>query len=303
MEFNTFAYLCRMGFKNMRRNRVYLAASVITMSICIFLFGIFFLAMANVENMLKTAENEMAVLVFFDEDISQKQIEEIGNQIRQRQEVIKTTYVSADEAWESFQNKVIDGQNQEAEVEETEQNPLAHSDNYQVYIRGIEHQKAFVDYIKTVDGVRKATHSEAAVEVLTIINKVISAATMLCMVILVLISVFLINNTLAVGMEARKEKIKVMLLMGAKNSFVKVPYIVEGLVIGILGSGIPLFFLLLTYRWGIERITGKLDILKKGVQFLPAGAVFPQLAIIAVLLGISVGFFGSLITIRRHLKL
>lgn len=301
MEFNTLVYLCKMGFKNMSRNRVYLGASVMTMSICIFLFGICFLAMSNGERMLKSVEDGMAVLVFFDEDITQKQIEEIGTKIRQRPEVTQTKYISGAQAWDTFQSKVFEEPLSLSEAE-GQQNPLANSDNYQVQIRGIQYQKDFVSYVKTLEGVRKVTHSEAAAEVLTRLNKVIRAISMLSMGILALISILLINNTLAVSMEARKEKIKLMLLMGAQNAFVKVPYIMEGLVIGILGAGIPLLILLPTYWWGADQITAQLQLVQRGIQLLPVGAVFPQLSILAVLLSVGAGFISSLLTIHHHLK-
>lgn len=301
MEFSTLSYLIKMGLKNIRRNKVYMIGSVVTMSICIFLFGIFFISLSNVESILKTAEDEMSILVFFQEGIEKNKIEEIGQQIRQQENVIETNYVSADAAWEEFQNKIFEDDETVAD-DYKDTNPLAQSDHYKVRISGIENQTGFVTYIKGLEGVRKVTHSETTVRLLSTANRVLAMLTAGCMLLLVLISLFLVNNTLAVGMESRKDKIKVMQLMGAKPSFIKVPFIVEGLFIGIFGTGIPLFVLFIVYEWVMENVNLTLGIFQKGIPFLSASSIFPVLTVIAGILGIGTGLFGSLFTIKRHLK-
>lgn len=301
MEFSTLSYLIKMGLKNIRRNKVYMIGSVVTMSICIFLFGIFFISLSNVESILKTAEDEMSILVFFQEGIEKNKIEEIGKQIRQQENVIETNYVSADAAWEEFQNKIFEDDETVAD-DYKDTNPLAQSDHYMVRISGIENQTGFVTYVKGLEGVRKVTHSETTVRLLSTANRVLAMLTAGCMLLLVLISLFLVNNTLAVGMESRKDKIKVMQLMGAKPSFIKVPFIVEGLFIGIFGTGIPLFVLFIVYEWVMENVNLTLGIFQKGIPFLSASSIFPVLTVIAGILGIGTGLFGSLFTIKRHLK-
>ncbi|WP_394925070.1 cell division protein FtsX [uncultured Robinsoniella sp.] len=301
MEFSTLSYLIKMGLKNIRRNKVYMIGSVVTMSICIFLFGIFFISMSNVESILKTAEDEMSILVFFQEGIEKNKIEEIGKQIRQQANVIETNYVSADAAWEEFQKKIFEDDETVAD-DYKDTNPLAQSDHYMVRISGIENQTGFVTYVKGLEGVRKVTHSETTVRLLSTANRVLAMLTAGCMLLLVLISLFLVNNTLAVGMESRKDKIKVMQLMGAKPSFIKVPFIVEGLFIGIFGTGIPLFVLFIVYEWVMENVNLTLGIFQKGIPFLSASSIFPVLTVIAGILGIGTGLFGSLFTIKRHLK-
>lgn len=301
MEFSTLSYLIKMGLKNIRRNKVYMIGSVVTMSICIFLFGIFFISLSNVESILKTAEDEMSILVFFQEGIEKNKIEEIGQQIRQQANVIETNYVSADAAWEEFQKKIFEDDETVAD-DYKDTNPLAESDHYMVRISGIENQTGFVTYVKGLEGVRKVTHSETTVRLLSTANRVLTMLTAGCMLLLVLISLFLVNNTLAVGMESRKDKIKVMQLMGAKPSFIKVPFIVEGLFIGIFGTGIPLFVLFIVYEWVMENVNLTLGIFQKGIPFLSASSIFPVLTVIAGILGIGTGLFGSLFTIKRHLK-
>ena len=145
MGIRTLLYLFRLGLKNLWHHRVYTAASVITMSACIFLFGLFYLAAANVDSMVKKTEQEVYVAVFFDEGILPERVEEIGNLIQSRPEVLRTVYVSADEAWSGFKEKYYENAEALDGIFETD-NPLASSGNYQVYIDRIGSQEGFVEY-------------------------------------------------------------------------------------------------------------------------------------------------------------
>ena len=149
MGIRTLLYLFRLGLKNLWHHRVYTAASVITMSACIFLFGLFYLAAANVDSMVKKTEQEVYVAVFFDEGILSERVEEIGNLIQSRPEVLRTVYVSADEAWSGFKEKYYENAEALDGIFETD-NPLASSGNYQVYIDRIGSQEGFVEYVQRV---------------------------------------------------------------------------------------------------------------------------------------------------------
>ena len=154
MGIRTLLYLFRLGLKNLWHHRVYTAASVITMSACIFLFGLFYLAAANVDSMVKKTEQEVYVAVFFDEGILPERVEEIGNLIQSRPEVLRTVYVSADEAWSGFKEKYYENAEALDGIFETD-NPLASSGNYQVYIDRIGSQEGFVEYVQSIEGVIK----------------------------------------------------------------------------------------------------------------------------------------------------
>lgn len=158
MGIRTLLYLFRLGLKNLWHHRVYTAASVITMSACIFLFGLFYLAAANVDSMVKKTEQEVYVAVFFDEGILPERVEDIGNLIQSRPEVLRTVYVSADEAWSGFKEKYYENAEALDGIFATD-NPLASSGNYQVYIDRIGSQEGFLEYVQSIEGVRKTTHS------------------------------------------------------------------------------------------------------------------------------------------------
>lgn len=292
MAFRTWLYLCRLGFKNLWHNKVYTAASVLTMAACIFLFGIFYIAVLNLDGVLQKTEEEVYVAVFFEETVAPERVEEIGGLIRKRPEVVRTVYTSADDAWEGFRNdyfkdgEVLDG------IFDGD-NLLAASNHYQVYIGGIEQQEGFVEYVKSLEGVRKVTHSADTVRALLRIKTVISRLIAGSAAILLLISILLIHNTLSVGIESQKGKTRVMRLMGAREEFISVPFLVEGLVMGLAGMCIPLFLLFAGYRWGLELVAAGLNLYGGAVSLLPPSEVFPKLTLASVFLGLATGIAGG----------
>lgn len=293
MKGRTWLYLGRLGLRNLWYHKVYTVASMLTMSACIFLFGIFFLAVLNLDSVLIQTEEDVYVAVFFDEDVAQERIEEVGNLIRGRSEVLRTVYTSAEEAWDEFRAERFE----DTEVLEgifEDDNPLSGSANYQVYIDGIEQQETFVEYVLGLDGVRTVTHSADTVRALLRIKNVVSRVAVGSAAILVLISVLLIHNTLSVVIEAQKDKMHVMRLMGAREAFIRVPFCVQAFVMAIVGMGVPLLLLFGCYRWGIGLVSSGLLLAEGGVTLLPWQEVFPQLMGACVLLGIVVGFVGGL---------
>lgn len=293
MAFRTWLYLCRLGFKNLWHNKVYAAASIITMASCIFLFGIFYLAVLNVDAALQKTEEEVYVAVFFEKDVSPERVEEIGNLIRARPEVIRTVYTSADDAWNGFRSdhyengELLDG------IFEGD-NPLSGSNNYQVYIDGIENQEVFVEYVRGIDGVRKVKHSADTVRALLRMKEVISRLIAGSVGILLLISVLLIHNTLAVAIEAQKEKTRVMRLMGAREAFVRVPFLVEGFLMALTGMCLPLILLTACYQWGMELIATGLNGYGGTIRLLEPAEVFPRLARASLFLGVITGVIGGM---------
>ena len=137
MRVRTLLYLCRLGLKNLWHNRVYSAASIITMSACIFLFGIFYLAVANVDALVQKTERDVYVSVFFDEDVLPERVDEVGKLIQDRPEVLRTVYVSAEEAWSGFKEDYY-GNGEVLDGIFKDDNPLAASGSYQVYIDGAD---------------------------------------------------------------------------------------------------------------------------------------------------------------------
>lgn len=276
-------------------------ASMATMSACIFLFGLFFAIVTNFEAMVKEAESGMAVTVLFDEGITQEQIDIIGQEIKSRVEVSDYEFISAEQAWEEFKGDYF-GDNAEAAAGFADDNPLANSASYAIYMNDISMQPVLVDYLSGLDGVREVRHSEVAGRTLTDFNSLIGYISVGIILILLLVAVFLISNTVTTGIAVRKDEIGIMKLIGATDYFVRAPFVVEGVLIGLIGSVLPLTLLYFLYRKVVFYIADKFSFLSSLLNFLPVQKVFHTLVPVGLLLGVGIGFLGSWITIRKHLK-
>ena len=297
MRISTFFYTIKQGIVNIWKNKLFSLASIATMTACIFLFGLFYMIVVNFQSM----ESGVAVTVLFDEGISDQRIEEIGELISERPEVSHYDFISADEAWESFKEVYFEG-NEAAAASFAGDNPLANSASYAIYMNDISMQDSLVTYLKSVDGVREVKQSQQVANTLTDFNSLIGYISAGVILILLGVAVFLISNTITVGISVRKEEIAIMKLIGATDYFVRAPFIVEGVMIGLIGSVLPLILLYFVYSSVITYVSEKFVFLSSMLNFLPVGQVFRVLVPVALLLGVGIGFLGSRVTTKRHLN-
>ena len=280
------------------------AASIATMTACIFLFGLFFSLLINFRYIVKNAEEGVAVTVLFDDGVDQATINSIGEQIKAYKGVTKVEYVSAEEAWDEWSKQYFGDTELESEMAEgfKNDNPLANSSSYSVYVDKIEHQDALVKYIEGLDGVREVNQLKGATQTLSSFNTLLTYISVAIILILLCVAVFLISNTVEIGISIRKEEIGIMKLIGATNFFVRAPFLIEGMIIGLIGAIIPLVLLFVMYKKVIEYVLTKFSMLSSVVQFMSVTQVFEVLTPVALILGMGIGLFGSVITIRKHLR-
>ena len=300
MRINTFFYSIGQGFKNIFRNGMFSLASIATMSACIFMFGIFYILIVNVNVMVQSVEEGVAITVFFEPGLEDSRIEEIGEDISKRTEVKEVVFVSAEEAWDSFKEVYFEG-NEEYAAGFTE-NPLEEYANYEVYLKDVSQQTGLVTYIQNIEGVREVKQSQAVAETLTEFNKILSLVSSGIILILLCVAVFLINNTVAVGISVRKEEIGIMKLIGATDFLVRFPFVVEGIIIGAVGAAIPLGLLFVLYDKIVLYVAEKFSFVGSMMDFVQPQILFQGLAPVAVILGVGIGFMGSVWTIRKHLR-
>ncbi len=301
MRISTFLYTLRQGAKNIWKNKMFSLASIATMSACIFLFGVFYSVVVNFQNVVREVESGVAITVFFVDGASQEQMDEIGVQIGKRVEVSKKVFVSAEQAWDEFQKVYFEGAEEMAEGF-TNDNPLANSAHYEVYMNDISMQESLVTYLESLDGVKEVKSSDIAANTLTDFNRLIGYVSAGIILILLCVAVFLISNTVTIGIAVRREEIAIMKLIGATDYFVRAPFIVEGILIGIIGSALPLTVLYFMYRRIIFYVAEKFRWLSSMLEFLPVDKVFSTLVPVGLILGVGIGFLGSRLTIRKHLK-
>lgn len=291
-------------------------ASIATMSACIFLFGLFFSILVNFQYIIKSAEEGVAITVLFNEDATEEQKKEIGEQLESRDDVSEVKYVSADDAWAEFQKDYF-GDNPELAEGFKDDNPLAHSDNYEVYMKTVKGnnkdliakskslsatQQDLVKFAQSLDGVRQVNKSDVVANTLSSVNMLVAYVSIAIIAILLGVSVFLISNTVTTGITVRKEEIAIMKYIGAKDFVVRSPFVIEGLIIGLFGAVIPLALLYFLYDKAVVYIMEKFSILKNIITFLPVGNVYIYLLPIGLAMGIGIGFLGSYFTVRKHLR-
>lgn len=296
MRISTFFYTLKQGIKNIFRNGWYSLASVATISACLLLFGAFFAIVVNVVHIVKAAEEGVAVTVFFDEGLSDEKIAQIGDMITKRSEVREVNFVSADEAWETFKQDL--GEYAEGIID----NPLEDSANYEIYLNKIEDQNSLVTYLESVEGVREVNRSDLTANILTGMNSLLGYIAVAIIVILLAVSVFLISNTVMIGISLRKEEITIMKYIGATDFFVRAPFVVEGLIIGLIGSAIPLGLIYSLYNYIIDFININFNILTDLLKFVSIGDIFRYLVPVSLGIGAGIGFLGSFTTVRKHLR-
>lgn len=300
MRPSTIWYTLKQGIKNIKRNWMFSIASILTMAACIFLVGVFYSLVTNVDNIAQKVEQEVPVTVFFDEGTTEEQMQEVGNLIQARPEVERVEFESAEQAWENFKDKYFQGS--DAAEGFKDDNPLVNSSNYHVYLNQIEKQTELVNYIQGLEHVRDVEQSEQAANALGSFNKLVSYASIVIIALLLIISIFLISNTISVGISVRKEEIGIMKYIGATDAFVRAPFLLEGMVLGVIGAAIPLIALYFLYNSVVEYILNKFSVLTGVVAFIPVWQIYQILLPIGLALGIGIGFIGSMMTTRKHLR-
>lgn len=301
MKISTVGYSTRQGFKNIARNKLFSIASIATMAACIFVFGLFFAIVMNFNYIVQKAEEGVAITVFFEEGLEQSRVDEIGDELRECDGVLDVEYVSADDAWESFQSEYF-GEDSSLAEGFKDDNPLANSDNYAVYMEDVSKQESVVSFAESLDGVRRVNKSDVVADTLSSVNRLITYVSIAIIAILLAVSIFLISNTVTMGITVRREEIAIMKYIGAKDGFVRAPFVIEGVVIGLIGAIIPLALLYFMYGKAVSYILQRFNLLNNILDFLPVTAVYKVLLPVGLALGVGIGFVGSFFTIRKHLK-
>lgn len=297
----TLFYSIGQGMKNIKRNRMFSITSIITITASLFLFGIFYFLTSNVQYMVHNMEKSVSVSVFFEDTISEEQIQQIGAALKRRTDVKKVEYISAEQAWEHVKKDMFED-NPELIETFSEDNPLANSSSYEVYIKDVSKQARLVKAIKQMEGVRKVNSSDETAKALTNFNRLLSVISLTIIAILIAVAVFLISTTITVGITVRKEEIAIMRLIGATDFFVQGPFIVEGIIIGLIGSLIPLGVLAILYVQIIKRVNHAFVSLSQWLVFLSVKSEFSILVPVCLGIGVGIGLLGSCITVQKHLR-
>lgn len=296
MRINTLFYCIWQGIRNIFKNKWFTLASVATISACLFLFGLFYAILTNFQYMVKNAEGKVCVSALLDTGISEERVQEIEGIISRRVEVSNVNYVSEDETWAQF------AQEQEWDISIFTENPLEGCAHFDIYLSDVSMQSALVTYLQSIEGIRKVNQSVLTAQALTGVNAIISYVSFGIILILFMVSIFLISNTVNIGISVRKEEIQIMKYIGATDFFTRAPFVIEGMIIGFIGSVIPLVAVYFIYNEAMVYVMGRFPFLLELLEFLPVQVVFHTLVPVCIGIGVGIGFMGSFTTVRKHLS-
>lgn len=297
MKISTLFYTLKQGFKSIFRNKWFSLASVATISACLFMFGLFYAIVVNVQQSVRNMEEDVCVTIFFYEDATDARVAEIGDLVQVRPEVSEVVFVSKEEAWQWAKDNIL---HEYADGFPT--NPLEHHQNYKIYLSDVSMQDALVTYLQSIPEVRLVNYSPLTASTLSGVNLVIAYVSLGVILILLAVSVFLISNTVTIGISVRQEEIGIMKYVGATDFFVRAPFVIEGMLIGAVGAVIPLELIYLIYNKALLYVEGIFPNMTQRISFLSAGEIFSVLIPVSLVMGIGIGFFGSYNTVKKHLR-
>ena len=297
MRIRTFFYTIGQGIKSLFRNGWYSIASVATITACLFLFGMFYTIIVNFQHMVHSAEEGVSVTVFFKEGTSADEIQVLKAEVEKRPEVSKVDFQTADEAWDSFKKQYLGDY-----AGGFPDNPLEGDDNLQIYMKNVSQQANLVTYLESVNIIREVKRSEVTAMTLSAVNRLITLISAGVILVLLGVSIFLISNTVTIGIEIRRNEIEIMKYVGAGDFIVRGPFVIEGMLIGLIGSLIPLALIYVLYGEAVGYFSSKFSILSMFLQFYSPAVIFQKLMPITLGVGVGIGILGSLSSVRRHLN-
>ncbi len=298
-KIRTLFYCIGQGIRSTWKNRVYSLASAGTITACLLLLGVFYFVMANFNHAVESAESLVGITMFFDEGTSEERILEIKEAIRMRAEVADVVYISAAEAWENYKAESL---NEELTATFGNDNPLADSASLEVSLSDVSMQGALVRYAESLENVRKVNHSDSIAESFDSIKTLLWIISFGLIAILVAVAVFLIRTTISTGINVRKEEISIMSIIGATEFFIRAPFVVEGVIIGILGSVFPVGILYLAYGEIVRTIKEQFESVFATISFIDRTEIMRQFIPLALLFSLGIGIVASHMTAKRQIR-
>ena len=297
-----FSFVFKTGFRNLGAKKLFSFASIATIACCVFVFCIFFILASNIESTMKKIESTVGIQVFFNEGLSNEQIMDIANENFKTPYVKSMKFKSGEEAWAEFKTEYFEDK-VELAIAFEDDNPLINSSSYEILLNDITKQYEYVNMISKVEGVRQVNYSNILIEALTSFNFGITSFSLVLIALLVVVAMILISNTITLASQFRKKENEIMKLIGATNFMIRAPYVIEGFLIGLIGSIIPLVILGFLYKYLMKFIIEKTSFISS--IFTPVSLydiIFPM-SIISVSFSCLICVFISSITIGKHLRI
>jgi len=285
VKYNRFGYLIGEGFGNVFKNKKSTGASLMIMCATMIIFGIFLILTENINHFVSEVESAQGIQVFINNDATQEKIEEIGEKIGALEGVSTTVYVSKDDALNQMKEKFGDKKDLLDGYEENNIFPAS----YVVTLTDLSRSKEVQNQILTFDSIKKITSKDETVTTLINLANGIKIVTGVILILLVIISVFIIANTIKLTVHARRKEISIMKYVGATNGFIRWPFIVEGMIIGVFASAISIAIVGVAYSFIAEKMVSSQFMQVINMSLVTFGDMFNSIIFVYMLLGIGIG--------------
>ncbi len=298
MKHSIIGYLLSEGLRNVFHNKKSSGASLAIMCATMLIFGLFFMIIENLNNVVKTLETQQGMQAFIEKSATESQISQIGDQIREIDGVNTVTYVSKEDALNQTKEKLKDKQALIATWDE--ENPFRAS--YMVTLTDLKLSEQVQEKIREIDNIAEISSRDETINGLVTIANGVRIVSAVILTLLVLISVFIIANTIKLTVHARRKEISIMKYVGATDSFIRWPFIIEGIIIGIIAALISILILGIAYSLISNAMTDSTLWNKMGMSLLSFSDMTTLLILVYLGLGIGIGALGSSISMRKYLQ-
>ena len=298
MKYNILGYLIGEGFSNFFKNKKSTGASLMIMCATMIIFGIFLILGENINHFVKEVESAQGIQVFINNDATQEQIDQIGEKLRNLRGVNKVEYKSKEAALNQMKEKFGDKKELLEGYEENNIFPAS----YVVTLTDLNNSKQVQEEILKFENIKKITSKDETVSTLIDLANGIKIVTGVILLLLIVISIFIIANTIKLTVHARRKEISIMKYVGATNNFIRWPFIVEGMIIGIISSTISIVLVGIVYNAVAEQLVNSQFMQVINMSLVGFSDMLSSIIIVYMLLGIGIGALGSVISMRKYLK-
>ena len=285
MKYNIFGYLIGEGFGNVFKNKKSTGASLMIMCATMIIFGIFLILTENINHFVAEVESAQGIQVFINNEATQEQIEEVEEKLRALDGVSTTEYVSKEDALTQMKDRFGDKKDLLAGYEENNIFPAS----YVVTLTDLSKSKEVQDQILTFDNIKKITSKDETVTTLINLANGIKIVTGVILILLIIISIFIIANTIKLTVHARRKEISIMKYVGATNGFIRWPFIVEGMIIGVFASAISIVLVGIAYSLIAEQMVNSQFMQVINMSLVTFSDMFNSIIFVYMLLGIGIG--------------
>jgi len=296
VKYNIFSYLIGEGFRNTMKNKKSTFAALSIMIATMIIFGCFFAIIENIDSFLTELEHSQAIQVFMDIDISEEEVNKIGKDIQALDGVNSVQFVSEEDAinimkdWFENNEELLEG------VEGIF--PLSYIVNFSDLSMSEQVQEKILD----MDGIDSIQNKNETTNTLLSLGNAIRIVSLIILAFLIVVSLFIISNTIKLTVHARRKEISIMKYVGATNAFIRWPFVVEGIIIGVVAAGISLLVIGLLYNWIATQLMASVLIQKLGIILVNFSDMFTLLVGVYAILGIGMGVIGSMISMKKYLE-